>query len=228
MRSVKHFLAAGMVFLSIFANAQVNSPGSIYAGGGLGINFGGGAFETNISGRSETNSEAGVGFNLGLKAQYSFTSKFSAGLYLKTNAAGYASLEDDKDWNTLGARQLMFGVEAKYYMLNKKRILLSVGPIVGLTTSKDKIEFDDGYYGNTVTVDGTSSGINYGINFGFNFFWSSHVGMFVDVGLNGSSLKGDYDSYSAYTYKLSNLGVAAGVGIIGRFGGKPQPEAVKK
>jgi hypothetical protein len=220
MKSIKQFLIAGMLAMSTFANAQVNTPGTIYAGGGIGLFIGGGTFEEKGSGFSKKFGAVSVGFNLGLKAQYAFASKFSAGIYVETGATGYASVDEEEDWNSTGSRQLMFGVEAKYFMLNKSKLALTIGPQVGLMKSKDEIELE--YSSNSETYDGTSSGICYGFNFGLNFFWSQHLGMFVDVGFNGSSLKGDLDISSIADYQLSNFGVAAGVGILAKFGGTPK------
>jgi hypothetical protein len=115
-------------------------------------------------------------------------------------------------------------VEAKYYLFNKRKILLSLGPQFGLVSSNDGIELGDGVESfDGYEEDGGSKGFNYGLNFGLNLFWSQHIGMFVDVGLNGVSLKGDLDKINKYEYKLSGIGVAAGIGIIAKFGGTPPP-----
>jgi len=224
MKSIKYFLILGIITMSTFVNAQVNSPGTIYVGAGFGGTLCGGNLKTERYGRSQSSGCLGAGVNFGLKAQYSFSDKFSAGIYFKKGVTGYANTAENYEWNKLTSKTIIYGVEAKYYLFNKRKILLSLGPQFGLVSSNDGIELGDGVESfDGYEEDGSSKGFNYGLNFGLNLFWSQHIGMFVDVGLNGVSLKGDLDKVYKYEYRISGIGVAAGIGIIAKFGGTPPP-----
>ncbi len=219
----KQTQACIIIFLLIFTSvsAQINTKNTTYVGAGPGLLLGGGSFTPSSNGESKKYSAFVANFNMGLNFHHSFSETFGAGMYIKLAGVGYATLESEteNDWSSTGSSQVIIGLQPRFYVLNKNKISLSIAPNIGLILAKDNIEVETNSL-NTYSYDGQSTGINYGASVNFNFFWSKNWGMFAEVGLNGSSHTGDFDDYGVVNYRLTNLGIAAGAGIIAKFGGE--------
>jgi|GEM_PF-3256089 len=235
----KLLLIVGLI-IPAMAFSQSNDQGVIQLGLGWGIALGGStvkstfAADTSITGSTDTEVKGnGVGAKAlyGIKFQYGFAEKISAGMYIRREAAVYTTTYDytsdpydpygggsygSTDITTSG---IALGIEGKFYVVNKDHFNLYFGPSVGYSSGKATLDYAD--------VDGSLKGLNYSIGGGLNWYWGNTVGMFVDFGYAGQSLSGepddikDFNSYDDVIseYKVTGGNVFFGLGFMAKFGG---------
>lgn len=221
--------------------SQSNDAGVIQLGfGGMGI-IGGATIkstnvvDTNVFGDvvlAGDNKHGVAGFKaaFGLKMQYGFAERISAGIFIRRETVSYtdASIDDDAygyaydGINRIDAKDFSIGVEGKFYVVNKDRFNLYFGPSIGYTTGKAKIK------DYIADIEGGISGINYGIGGGLNWYWGDVVGMNFDFGYTGQSLSGEPDDLTEFDvideprvskYKVSGGNIYIGLSFIAKFGG---------
>ena len=226
---MKKLLISGyLIAATIFVNGQANTAGTVHVGAGFGVLLGGARIETNLPYVKDDGISVGARFHPGIRAQYSFHNMLSAGIYLRSESAGYISTLEDEYGNsydrTFTARGLGVGAELKFYFLNKDKFLMYLAPSLGFAKSNDNDDFTDDSYYNSYEGggDGKSTGTEFGLTFGFNWYWAKFIGMSLDVGVNRVSMKGEFDNitpsaYSDYTVKGVNF--VFGLGLVSKFGG---------
>ena len=205
------FLAA-MMAVSSLSFAQSNDKGVIQIGLGYGGLIGGGKFSE--SGQSI--SLLGARGIYGIRAQYGLAKNFSAGVYLRREGAAYTTNDVNYSGLIVTNSGAGFGIEAKYYIVNKDRFNFYGAPSIGMTVGNTYTNYN-GYTSNKVNT----AGVNYGVGLGINWYWADFIGMSADVAYYGVSLSGKDNSVSpSASQTLSSGGVFIGVGLITKFGGK--------
>lgn len=207
------------VFLSATSFGQSNSPGTIQLGLGWGVLVGGATITNKDTSGEFKGDGVGLKANYGLRAQYGLSENLSAGIYVMAEAAVYATTYADDLSGTatdITYSGMGFGLEGKYYLVNKDKFNFSPNVAIGFNTGTGTPDFS----GATV-VD--LSGIAYGIGVGMNWYFAAETfGLSVDLGYAGASLSGTQPA-STYSDKVditvSNGGVAFGLGFTVKFGG---------
>ncbi len=212
----KLLLAIVLIATTTLTHAQSNTPGKIQLGLGWSVLLGGATLESKFAGVTTSEKAIGARANTGLRAQYGLTEKFSAGIYLRSEHAAYVTTTTDfgtsSDFTTTNSG-IGFGLEGKFYPVNKDKFALYVGPTIGFGSTKDK--FTGG------GTNGKSSGLEYGVNVGFNWWWAQFIGMSLDLGYQGVGLKGSVsESGDKVDYKIKGGGVLFGLGLVTKFGGE--------
>ncbi len=222
------------LFFATISNAQSNKSGTIQLGINGGVFIAGVNTDMNLksSDLTENNGDPGFGASFAFRAQYGISKRFSAGLYLRKQADAFVA-----DNSSAGAyfseyeltiESLIYGVELKYYPVCNERFAFYLAPYVGISDSKTNFmnaNKNNGGVGNQYIGDddGTASGINFGLTAGINWYWTDYIGMSADLGINASSLDGEFSDPSykdLYEYETSTFGIVAQIGIITKFGGK--------
>jgi len=224
MRTKNLFIAAALMLAVNSGFAQSNSPGTMQIGLGWGLALGGATFSTDAPGSVDSKGVGGKA-NYGLRFQYGLAESFSAGIYLRSEAAVYAvdytapdgyggTYTSSTDLTTSG---IGVGVEAKYYIVNKDHFNFYAAVPIGYSSSKVTYsDFEDA--GST-----TYGGLSYGVGLGINWYFGDVFGINSDLGYTGSSLSHSFpadDPDPAYKGKISSGGLMFGLGIGVKFGGK--------
>lgn len=219
------------IFTSTLCVGQANTAGTIHAGLGWGLTLGGAKINTSftwpapLTGTYEqTDRGIGANSNYGVSFGYGVADMFSAGLYLRKEGAGYLVTDDSSSSSTtIGTSNIGVGLQGKLYAVNKDRFTLHFTPSIGFSTGKAR-NYDD-YYEET----GKNSGLNYGFAVGLGWYWADFIGMYFDMGYNGSSLKvteWEYNGtsttsgFSDYKMQIKQGGFYIGLGLAAKFGGK--------
>jgi hypothetical protein len=236
----KLLLVAGML-IPAMAFSQSNESGTVQLGLGFSLSLGGATITSTIADSINGPSlgdfkSSGVGARVGygIKAQYGLAEAVSAGIFLRREAAGYTTdfgddLYTDGMTTEITTTGLSFGIEGKFYVVNKDRFNLYFGPAIGLTTGSATLQRSG-----DLDVDGSLSGLNYALGGGLNWYWGDHVGMAFDFGYTGQSLSGEpddlndfispfdpyyYDSAITTKYKVTGGNVFIALSFIAKFGG---------
>jgi len=105
---------------------------------------------------------------------------------LRREGAAYASTDSRSTTTTLVTSGVGVGVEPKFYAVNNDKFNLYFALPVGFSTGK-------AYISEFSAITGKASGLSYGLNAGFNWYWAKFIGMSLDLGYSGISLKGKFD-----------------------------------
>lgn len=218
-KNMKKILLAVGLLASTLTFGQSNNPGTIHVGLGWGLTLGGAKIDwtyTDAAG-SESGSLKGIGAksNYGLRFNYGLAESFSAGIFLRKESAVYAVTDPDGfDSYSLVTKGMAFGVEAKYYVVNKDKFNYYFAPSIGYSTGK---AYDLDYAEETEKANG----LNYGITTGFNWYWADFIGMSLDLGWSGGALKSsETEDGATWENKIKSGGVYFGMGLVSKFGGK--------
>jgi hypothetical protein len=184
----KVLLSAVAVLAFTFGNAQSNQKGTMH------VNVMGGFLSGTSTSKSD---EAGstkekftaTGAQFGANFQYGLAESFSAGIGFEVGTSVLTpksiDIYNDGYNQDLTLSTFKVNVSGRYYILNKDKFNVYAGPSVGFTTGKDKTA-----YGFDFGTDKTKfSGLNYGINAGGNYYFTDVVGVIVNLGYEGNSLK---------------------------------------
>lgn len=213
MKTLKKLLLISCaVIISATSFGQSNKPGTIQLGLGWNVAVGGATIKYKNSNGEQSDDATGIKALYGLRAQYGLSENLSAGIYARAEGAvyttsfatNYYSTGSDVTYSGTG-----FGVEAKYYLVNKDKFNLSPNLAVGFTTGKGEPDF------------GTStdlSGLAYGLGVGINWYFAAETfGLSADLGYGGTSLTG---SNSGTDVTVTSGGLNIGFGFTVKFGGK--------
>lgn len=191
----KVLLSAVAVFAFGFANAQSNEKGTMHVNVIGGFLTGSGTSLDDAAGSTKDKFSA-TGAQFGANFQYGIAESFSAGIGLEVGSA-VLTPKSGTGFGFVNPTMSTFKVNlsGRYYFLNDDKFNVYAGPSVGYTSGKDKTAL----VGFGVGTDKTKySGLNYGVNVGGNYFFTDIVGVILNVGYEGSSLKSklaftDYD-----------------------------------
>ncbi len=215
----KVVFAAIAVLGFTFAQAQSNQKGTIH------INVMGGLFTG--SSTQEYDGEEGkdkytvTGSAFGANFQYGIAESFSIGIGLEGGTITLSPKDYDPnnpgDYNYEPAlTTFKVNFSGRYYFVNAEKFNVYAGPSIGFTTAKND-EVITGGFGVGASQETKYSGLNYGVNVGGNYFFTDIVGVIVNVGYEGNSLKSttsqeginDFDG----TATLGGLKVMAGLAL---------------
>lgn len=183
----KVLLSAVAVLAFTLGNAQSNQKGTMHVNVMGGFLSGTSTSQGDEAGSLESKATA-TGAQFGANFQYGIAESFSAGIGLEVGTAVFTPKNmnsEDYDFGYTDPSMSTFkvNVSGRYYILNKDNFNVYAGPSIGFTTGKDKIV---AYAGDSKTK---YSGLNYGINAGGNYYFTDVVGVIVNLGYEGNSLK---------------------------------------
>lgn len=181
----KVLLTAVAVLGFAFANAQSHSKGAMQVNIMGGFLTGTATDQDDAAGSQEFKSTAS-GAQFGAHFQYGIADAFSLGLGLEFGTI-VLTPKDNTFFTTeptLNTFKVM--VTGRYYFVNKEKFNVYAGPSVGYTTAKDDTVYGFGFGFDQETK---SNGLNYGVNVGGNYFFTDVVGVILNVGYEGNSLK---------------------------------------
>lgn len=131
-----------------------------------------------------------AGAQFGVNFQYGIAESFSAGIGVELGTAVLTpknlNAEDyGYGYTDPSVSLVKVNLSGRYYFVNKDKFNVFAGPSIGFTSGKDKdLAFIE------TGVDKTKySGLNYGVNAGGNYFFTDIVGVILNVGYEGNSLK---------------------------------------
>jgi hypothetical protein len=215
----KIILTMAVVLTASFANAQSNQKGTIHVNvmGG----FLSGSATNKLDGDPDTDKYSATGAQFGANFQYGIADSFSAGIGLEFGTTvltsnNYFDIYDenyDPDLDSYSPSVSTFKIilSGRYYFLNKDKFNLFASPSIGYTSGKDTTS---AIIGNS---DSTKySGLNYGINAGGNYYFTDRVGVILNLGYEGNSLKSTTSGYGVDLTGNSTLGaikVMAGLAL---------------
>jgi len=203
------FVVALLATSVVSSWAQSNTSGTFHVGLGYGALIGGATIKDDVT----SNKGVGVRANYGVRASYGICDAVSLGVYLRKEGAVYAvgsngynsSVSYNVTQSTVG-----FGIEPKFYAVNKDKFNLYIAPSIGLVAGKT---YND--YGASTKY--STSGLGYGATVGFNWYWAKYIGMSLDLGYAGVSTKVKTDNGD---FKVNGGGFYFGIGLVSKFGGQ--------
>ncbi len=167
------------------ANAQSHQKGTMQVNVMGGFLTGSGSSEDDAPGSTKDKFTA-TGGQFGANFQYGIAQSFSIGIGLEGGTI-VATPKDNNGFSTTepSINTFKVNVSGRYYFLNKEKFNIYGGPSVGYTTAKDDTVYGFGF-GDQETK---FSGLNFGVNAGGNYFFTNIVGVIVNLGYEGNSLK---------------------------------------
>ncbi len=214
----KVLFTAIAVFGFAFANAQSHQKGTIQVNVMGGFLTGSATFKDDAPGSTDEKYTT-TGGQFGANFQYGIAESFSIGIGLE----GGTIVLTPKDYNSYygtnpSLNSFKVNFSGRYYFLNKEKFNIYGGPSIGYTTAKDDTVYGFGGFG--FDQETKYNGINYGVNAGGNYFFTNTVGVIVNLGYEGSSLKGTTtysDGSPDDTGKLAMGGFKAMAGLALKF-----------
>lgn len=181
----KVLLTAVAVLGFAFANAQSHSKGAMQVNIMGGFLTGTATSQDDAAGSPEFKSTAS-GAQFGAHFQYGIADAFSLGLGLEFGTVVLTPKDNNGFFTTeptLNTFKVM--VTGRYYFVNKEKFNVYAGPSIGYTTAKDDTVYGFGFGDQETKLNG----LNYGVNVGGNYFFTDIVGVILNVGYEGNSLK---------------------------------------
>lgn len=215
----KVLLSAVAVLAFTFGNAQSNQKGTMHVNVIGGFLSGSATSQGDEAGSTEDKYTA-TGAQFGANFQYGLAESFSAGIGIEVGTSVFAPKSIDYanyDGFTTDLTMSTFKVNlsGRYYFVNKDNFNVYAGPSVGFTSGKDKTAYGFDYG----TAEKTKfSGLNYGVNAGGNYYFTDVVGVIVNLGYEGNSLKSKQTvEGTEYTGKTSIGGIKVMAGLALKF-----------
>lgn len=182
----KVLLTAVAVFGFAFANAQSHTKGAMQ------VNIMGGfltgtATQQDDAAGSEKFKSTASGAQFGAHFQYGIADAFSLGLGLEFGTVVLTPKNSSFYTTEPSLNTFKVMVSGRYYFVNKEKFNVYAGPSIGFTTAKDDTVYGFGGFG--FDQETKYSGLNYGVNAGGNYFFTNTVGVILNVGYEGNSLK---------------------------------------
>lgn len=184
---MKKVLLSALVVLAIgTASAQSHQKGTMQVNVLGGFMTGSGTHKLDEAGSTKDKFDA-AGAQFGVNFQYGIAESFSAGIgvELGTVVTTPKSVDYGYGYSDPSVSLVKVNLSGRYYFVNKEKFNVYAGPSIGFTSGKDK-DLAFAY------VDGQKtkySGLNYGVNAGGNYFFTDVVGVILNVGYEGNSLK---------------------------------------
>lgn len=212
----KVLFTAIAVFGFTFANAQSNKQGTMQVNVIGGFLTGTATSKDDAAGSTKDKFSA-TGAQFGVNFQYGLAESFSAGIGLEVGTSVLTPKSiDGYDFVNPSLSTFKVNLSGRYYFLNEDKFNVYAGPSIGYTSGKDKT-----VYGFDFGTDKTKfTGLNYGVNVGGNYFFTDVVGVILNLGYEGNSLKSkytytDYDSNNvAFTATSTGKATLGGVKVM--------------
>jgi hypothetical protein len=213
----KIILTMAVVLTATFANAQSNQKGTIHVNVMGGFLAGSATDKSDVAGSTEEKYSA-AGGQFGANFQYGIAESFSAGIGLEFGSV----VLTPNDLSNYGSTYVdpsvsLFKIilSGRYYFLNKEKFNLFASPSVGFTSGKDTTSAIIGAFDSSTKY----SGLNFGINAGGNYYFTDRVGVILNLGYEGNSLKSTTSEtgYPDVTGKSSFGGIKVMAGLALKF-----------
>jgi len=181
----KVLLTAVAVFGFAFANAQSHQKGTIQINVMGGFLTGSATSQDDAAGSDKYKYTASGG-QFGANFQYGIAESFSIGLGLEGGTIVLSPKDATYGYTTEPSiNTFKINFSGRYYFVNSEKFNVYGGPSIGYTTGKDNTDYGFGYS----DVETKVNGLNYGVNVGGNYFFTDLVGVIVNLGYEGNSLK---------------------------------------
>ena len=182
---MKNFLITAIaIFGFVTTNAQSNIKGIMHANAMAGVLTGSAKSEDDGTGASYNYRVTGS--NFGAQFQYAIEDSFSVGIGLESNAIKLRVKDVTNNLNDPTLNIIKVSLSGRFYLLNKDKVNIFVGPTVGYASGRDK----------SITTNTPNSffekkysGLNYGLNAGGNYYFTDSLGIIAQLSYEASSLK---------------------------------------
>jgi outer membrane protein W len=212
----KVLLSAVAVLAFTFGNAQSNQKGTMHVNVMGGFLSGTSTQKWDVEGSTKDKYTA-TGAQFGANFQYGLAESFSAGIGLEVGTAVLTPKNIDSydaGYTDPSVSTFKVNLSGRYYFVNKDNFNVYAGPSVGFTSAKDK-DLLFAYEGAQKTK---YSGLNYGINAGGNYYFTDVVGVILNLGYEGNSLKSKVsEGGEDFTGKTSLGGIKVMAGLALKF-----------
>ncbi len=210
---MKRVLLSAIAVLAIgTASAQSHQKGTMQINVLGGFMTGSGTHKYDEAGSTKDKFDA-AGAQFGVNFQYGIAESFSAGVGLELGTAVLTPKSVDYGYTSdPSISTFKVNVSGRYYFVNNEKLNFYAGPSIGFTTGKDKTL---GYI-DTGVEKTKYSGLNYGVNAGGNYFFTDVVGVILNLGYEGNSLKSSQKDNGVEYKGTSTLGgvkVMAGLAL---------------
>ena len=198
-----------------FANAQSNKQGTMHVNVMGGFLMGSSTNQNDAAGSPKLKYTA-TGANFGAQFQYGIAEKFSVGIGLELGTAALTPKDLYGSASSTDVSTFKFNLSGRYYILNQDKYNVYAGPSIGYMSGKDTTS---ALFGSLSSTSTKYSGLNYGVNLGGNYFFTDVVGLILNVGYEGNSLKSTMSEsgFSDETGKATLGGVKVMVGLALKF-----------
>ena len=183
---MKNFLITAIAIFGFCSiNAQSNLKGMMHANAMVGY-FTGSSTSKDDSGVGAIDSKSKVtGSNFGAQFQYALEDSFSVGIGLESNTFKLKVKDITNNVNDPSITTIKVSLSGRYYLLNKDKVNIFIGPTVGYASGKDK----------SITTNTPNSffekkysGLNYGLNAGVNYYFTDSLGFIMQLTYEANSL----------------------------------------
>jgi len=184
---MKNFLITAIAILGFAnSNAQSNIKGTMHADAMVGILTGSAKSEKDVTGISYK--DRVTGSNFGAQFQYAIEDSFSIGIGLESNTVRIRVNDVSQNLNDPEFNLIKVSFSGRFYLLNKDKVNVFVGPTVGYASGRDRAN-TTGAFIPIIDTETRYSGLNYGVNAGGNYYFTESIGIILQFSYEASSLK---------------------------------------
>lgn len=185
---MKNFLITAIAIFSFCSiNAQSNLKGTMHANAMVGLLTGSAKSNEDVGGVSYKSRVSGS--NFGAQFHYALEDSFSVGIGLESNNIKLRI--NDVAVNIVDPTLNIFKVSllGRYYLLNKDKVTIFVGPTVGYSSGRDRSNSTATFFIPNLDTETRYSGLNYGLIAGGNYYFTDSLGVIAQFSYEASSLK---------------------------------------
>jgi len=191
---MKNFIITALAILGFAtATAQSNIRGTMHADAMVGILTGSANSEEDGTGISYKYRVTGS--NFGAQFQYAIEDSFSIGIGLESNTVRLRVKDVANNINDPEFNLIKVSFSGRFYLLNRDKVNVFVGPTVGYTSGRDRAE-NANAFAPSFDSETRYSGLNYGANAGVNYYFTESIGIIAQLSYEASSLKSTRTSQS--------------------------------
>lgn len=185
---MKNFLITAIaIFGFATTNAQSNIKGGMHANAMAGVLTG--SAKSEIDGVEGSFKYDVTGSNFGAQFQYAIEDSFSVGIGLESNTVKLRVNDVTNNQNDPTLNLIKVSLLGRFYLLNKDKVNVFVGPTVGYASGRDKGNNTSTFFVPNLDTQTRYSGLNYGLIAGGNYYFSDSIGFIAQLSYEASSLK---------------------------------------
>ena len=185
---MKNFLITTIaIFGFATTNAQSNLKGTMHANAMAGVLTG--SAKSEIDGVEGSFKYDVTGSNFGAQFQYAIEDSFSVGIGLESNTVKLRVKDVTDNQNDPTLNLIKVSLSGRFYLLNKDKVNVFVGPTVGYASGRDKGNNTSTLFPSNLDTQTRYSGLNYGLIAGGNYYFSDSIGIIAQLSYEASSLK---------------------------------------
>ncbi len=208
---MKKFLITTIAILGFAtSNAQSNIKGTMHANAMVGVLTG--SATSKIDGFATKNKYTVRGTNFGAQFQYALQDSFSIGIGLESNTVRLRG-DFENNLNNPEFNLIKVSFSGRFYLLNKDKVNVFVGPTVGYASGRDRSN-SIGAFAPSPTSETQYSGLNYGANAGANYYFTDSIGIILQFSYEACSLKST-ESFQSNTPDNTGKTTISGLNIMG-------------